>query len=98
MPGTRFHVLFLALSTSIGVAACATSESPPKSDIQAAIDADAGADSRAEVVCRKRRPVGSHIPVTVCKTRGQMDRDREAALNSAGMLRTMTGDLPSPPP
>jgi hypothetical protein len=49
-------------------------------------------------VCRKRRPIGSHIPVTVCKTRGQIDGDREAALNSVGMLRTISGGLPTPPP
>lgn len=98
MPAKRIHVLLLALSTSIGVAACATGESTPDSDIQASIDADAATDARAELVCRKRRPIGSHIPVTVCKTRGQIDGDREAALNSVGMLRTISGGLPTPPP
>ena len=98
MPGKRIHSLLLALAAFLGVSACASNESPSETDIQAAIDADAAADARAEVVCRKRRPVGSHIPVMVCKTRGQMDRDREAALDSVGMLRTLTGDLPTPPP
>lgn len=53
-----------------------------------------------EVICKRQRPIGSHIPVRVCRTRAQIEADREAALRNTGPLRTMGGRpaAPSPPP
>lgn len=50
-----------------------------------------------QLVCKRQRPVGSHIPRRVCRTRAQIEQDREAALRSTGPLRTMGGIGPPPP-
>jgi hypothetical protein len=51
-----------------------------------------------EVICKRQRPVGSHVPVRVCRTRLQMERDREAAYRNFGPGAPEMGDLPPPPP
>jgi hypothetical protein len=87
----HFHAILLAATASIGMVACATNESQQDGLYSSAREAG------DEVICRKQRPVGSHVPVLVCRTRRQMDRERDAAVDSVGILRTMTGDLPPPP-
>lgn len=44
-----------------------------------------------ELICRRYRPVGSHIPVEVCRSRAEIEAAREAALRSVGPLRPMSG-------
>ena len=50
-----------------------------------------------QVICKRQRPAGSHIPRRVCRTRAQIEQDREAALRATGPLRTMGGIGPPPP-
>lgn len=45
----------------------------------ALLPAVAGDGSRAQVVCRRIRDVGSHIDKTECRTRAEIDRESEAA-------------------
>jgi hypothetical protein len=36
-------------------------------------------DTKPERVCRREKQIGSNIPVTVCRTRAQMDAEEAAA-------------------
>lgn len=45
-----------------------------------------------ELVCRHYRAVGSHIPVEVCRTRGELEAEREATMRTVGPLRPMGGN------
>ena len=92
MSRKQFYAILLAIAAPVGIVACATSESGQDASYSSVSEA------RDDVICRRQRTVGSHVPVRVCQTRGQMERDREAALNEVGMLRTMSGDLRSAPP
>ena len=51
-----------------------------------------------EVICKRQRPVGSHIPVRVCRTRAQIEREREVLYRTFGTGAPEMGDLPPPPP
>jgi len=51
-----------------------------------------------EVICKRQRPVGSHVPKMVCRTRRQMELDREAVYRNFGTGAPEMGDLPPPPP
>ena len=57
------------------------------------LDKDLGGD---KIICRREHAVGSHVPIRICKTEAQLAREREATLNSVGMLRTMGGNEPAP--
>lgn len=91
MLGKHFCTVLLAATAIVGIAACATNETESEPVYAAATEA------REEVICRKQRTVGSHVPKVVCRTRGQMDDERREALDSVGMLRTMGGDEPPLP-
>lgn len=71
----------------LGVVASASNEQ--------AADAKAVADAppKDEVVCRRERPVGSHVPVWVCRDAGDADLEREDAQRALGPLRTMSGTV-----
>lgn len=46
------------------------------------------------VVCRRERPIGSHISRTVCRTRAEIEQDREMSRES---LRKTGRELPWDP-
>ena len=87
-----FHAILVVATTSIGIVACATSETGSDAEYFS------GQPPKDEIICRRQRTVGSHVPVHICRTRAQVEADREAALRAIGPLRTMSGDLPKPPP
>ena len=93
MSQKRMYLLLSAMIVTFGLAGCASNESEPESVAYDNLPPD-----RDEVICRRQRPVGSHVPVTVCRTRGQMERDREAAMRIYGPGAPEMGDLPRPPP
>lgn len=79
---------FLAgLFVSLLLGACATG------DPEAEAERLANAPPKDAIVCRRQRPVGSYIPVNVCRKREDADADREAAQRTMGPLRTMSGDM-----
>lgn len=65
--------------------ACATSSAPAGSSaLKAQTSATpqsktVAADDDDKLICEMERPVGSNIPKRVCRTKAQMDREREAA-------------------
>jgi len=90
---------------AITLAACASSTKPEEAEPIAVLTVNEEGeyvfpedDWRDEVVCRRVRPVGSHVPKKVCKTRGQMEEDELEALESLGPERTISGSLPTPSP
>lgn len=85
------YLYLLALISAFGVAGCATSESEPGNEKFV----DAG--PKDEIVCRRERPVGSHVPRDVCYSRRESEENQRRALEALGPLRTMSGSLPTPP-
>ena len=66
--------------------ACATSSAPAGASAlkaQSSATPQAGTAAVAaedqKLICEMERPVGSNIPKRVCRTKAQMDREREAA-------------------
>ena len=89
---TRISLVMIAVIA--GLSACSSNETAPD-------EAMAYEEPRFdpnEVICKRQRPVGSHVPVTVCRTRAQMEMDREAAYRNFGPDAPEMGDLPPPPP
>ena len=84
MPTSR-HLLLPLILLPFGLAGCASGGDP--ADQPYVADLPPG----EEVICRRYRPVGSHIPTTVCRTRAEMEAAREAAERAVGPLRTMSG-------
>ena len=84
--------ILVIAATFLSIVACATGETQ-SDDLQVY-----NFPARDEFVCRRQRTVGSHVPKTVCRTRGQMEADQREALEAVGPLRTMSGNLPTPPP
>lgn len=92
------------LAVVIGVAACASKDanSGKSANADEPIDEwveDLNTDLSSvhkqrqdEVVCRKVRTVGSYVPKRVCRTRAQIEAEREAVLDGVGPLRPMAGD------
>ncbi len=74
----------MLLAAALILSGCATSESDEY------IVSDLAPEE--EVICKRQRPVGSHIPVRVCRTRAQIEADKEAAMREVGPLRTIGGD------
>jgi hypothetical protein len=81
--------------------ACASSTNPQEPEPVAELEVnEAGEyvfpedDKANEIVCRRYRTVGSHLPKRVCKTRREMEEEQREALESVGPLRTMGGDEP----
>jgi len=81
------------------MSACGSTSETPESGgetvvVADTLDKDLGGD---KMICRRQRVVGSHIPIQVCKTEAQLAREREDALDSVGMLRTIGGNgMPAP--
>ncbi|MDX1405455.1 MAG: hypothetical protein R3192_12995 [Woeseiaceae bacterium] len=92
MSSTRPYLSCIAALLLLAVAACATNESGKGNDVFA------DTPPKDEIVCRRVRPVGSHVPVEVCRTTAQSEEDQRRALDAIGPLRPMGGDLPPPPP
>jgi len=88
------NALPLILLAAIGTAACASSNRPQAGDPERLVAGDPVAEDYREdrVVCRRQRPVGSHLPITVCRTESQMQAERDAAQDAIGVLRPITGD------
>lgn len=84
----------ILIAAAIGMAACSGNKTEP----DATVAYDVPRFDPHEVICKRQRPVGSHIPVMVCRTRAQMEMDREAAYRNFGPGAPETGDLPPPPP
>ena len=87
-----FQSILIMATASLSIVACATSETRPDNQQTYKIDA------RDEVVCRRQRTFGSYVTKLVCRTRGEIEADRTAALEMTGPLRTMGGDEPRRPP
>ena len=84
--------ILIIAATNLSIVACASGET--ELDDQQVNNLPA----TDEVVCRRERHVGSHVPVMICRTRRQMEEDRREALEAVGPLRTMGGDEPKSPP
>lgn len=81
---SKLCIAILAIAaTPIGIVACATTETD-----RYAYDEQA----EEEMVCRRERVVGSHFPVRVCRSKKQVEEDREGVLRTVGPLRPMGGD------
>ena len=74
----------LLLSTSI-LAACAA-QPPAPAPADAAVPVAA---SQSDSICSKEYPTGSHIAVTTCRTREQVEAERRAGTKD--MERAQTG-------
>ena len=91
---SRKHIqsILIIAATTLTIVACASGET--QSDDQQVNNLPAS----DEVVCRRERHVGSHVPVMICRTRRQMEEDQREAMDAVGPLRTMGGnESPSPP-
>jgi len=82
----------IALGLLVLLTACSTN--PPAGEGHVAAtdpynDADYAEDP---VICRRQRVVGSNVPVRVCKTQSQMQKERDALEREIGSLRPFTGD------
>ena len=83
---TSFRTIgLLVLASTMALTACSTTD--PKDDQYIVADLA----SRDEVVCKRRRPSGSHIPKLICRSRGQMEEDQQTAMRAVGPLRNMGG-------
>lgn len=90
------HAVLVAVVAPLGIIACSANDTEPDETLvytETVVDRD-------QLVCKRQKVAGSHIPRRVCRTRGQMERDREEALRATGPLRTMggIGPPPAPPP
>jgi hypothetical protein len=82
----RFPACAVSLSALV-LAACAA---PPVGEKSAATQTNSvSGAAESELVCTKEYGTGSNIPVTKCRTRGQIDADKEAAAES--LRRAQTG-------
>lgn len=88
------RIMLIVIAVLAGLSACSGNETEPDGTIAY----EEPRFDRNEVICKRQRPVGSHVPVRVCKTRAQMEMDREAAYRNYGPGAPETGDLPPPPP
>ena len=52
------------------------------------------AKSRSALVCRSERPIGSHIPRRVCRTKRQMDDEREDGVRQVRASQVMQTRIP----
>lgn len=77
---------FWVLAGLLSLSACSTTDSKEGDYIVSSLSPE------EEVICKRQRPVGSHIPVTICRTRAQIQADQEAAMREVGPMRTMGGD------
>ena len=83
----------LAATMLFALAACSANDTAPDDGLvynEPVVDPN-------QVVCKRQRVAGSHIPRRVCRTQAQIENDREAALRATGPLRTMGGIGPPPP-
>lgn len=46
-------------------------------------------DSRSEVICQRRKKVGTNIPTTVCRTRAEMEAEEYAAEEELARLKQL---------
>lgn len=53
------------------------------------------AADRDRVVCRRERPVGSHMPRTICRTVAEIEAEREAAQETIRQDRVGRSAVPS---
>jgi hypothetical protein len=95
----QYPELCLLILAGSAVNACSSPDSLP--DEQPYV-ADLSPDE--EIVCRRYREVGTHIPVRVCRTRAEIRAAQEEAMRAVGPLRSMggggagvSGDDPGPP-
>jgi hypothetical protein len=98
----RMHMISVMAAVCCGALGCSSknpvqSSTSPKNVIVSKNHTVAGAptatnqDTKDTIVCKTQRKVGSHIPVRVCRTRGEMEAAQKAAVEMAGPLRTMGG-------
>ena len=80
-------LLLACLYMSFMLVACATG------DTQSEAERAANAPPKDDIVCRRQRPVGSYVPVNVCRKREDADADRKEAQRVMGPLRPMSGDM-----
>ena len=71
-----------ALIVALVLGACALPASA-KDDAPDAAGAQTSTKDKDEMVCRRVRVTGSHFKQRVCRTRGQMEAEREAAQRQA---------------
>jgi hypothetical protein len=98
----RMHIISVVAVICCGTLGCSSknpvrSSNSPESVIVSKNHTVAGSptatnqDTKNIIVCKTQRKVGSHIPVRVCRTRGEMEAAQKAAMEMAGPLRTMGG-------
>lgn len=71
----------------LGIVACASNEQATSAK------SIADAPPRDEVLCRRERPLGSHVPVWVCRDARDAELERDDAQRAMGPLRTMSGTV-----
>ena len=71
-----------AIIAALVLCACAAPASA-KDEAGDATAAEADKKDKDEMICRRVRVIGPHFKQRVCKTRGQMEAEREAAQRQA---------------
>ena len=92
MTNAQIPLVVTAVIALSGIVACSANETAPDDGLvynEPAMDPN-------QIICKRQRVAGSHIPRRVCRTRAQIEQDREAALRATGPLRTMGGIGPPP--
>jgi hypothetical protein len=88
-------IVFVALMLC-GLAACASSNS----EVAAKLEVNEAGEyvfedenaAKDEVICKRQRVNGSHVPQRICKTKSQIEEGHAEVLDSVGPLAPMAGD------
>ena len=96
MTALKIAIYAIVAMMLFGLAACATNDTEAVAKLQVNEAGeyvfDDGNDPGDEVICKRQRINGSHIPQRVCKTRSQIEEEHEQVLESVGPLAPMAGD------
>ena len=78
---TKMRKLLLVIPALFLVSSCASSKPEPDQSIFAAKNAEpydvVAISEQSEVICKTERPTGTRIGVRVCRTRAQIEAERE---------------------
>lgn len=94
MRKSYFTKLPLPVAVAAVLTACGSSSPEPDESQEDVVLAGVLDDDlvKERVICKRQRPLGTHVAVKVCKTESQIEAERKAAQDSMGMLRTISGD------
>jgi len=83
------HDSIPALALTLVLAACAAE--PPTAQTKVN-----GGTEDPDIICAKETPIGSHIPVTICRERERIDTDRRTATDALGRAQSGSSGPPRP--